>query len=132
MYQHDSSQSNTACFSLPKIKRIAKSADFRQVYQSNYWGGTKLFSFNAQPSSYNRFGVTVSKKVSKLAVTRNRIRRLAKEFYRHNNNQLDSTDLVLTAKLAAGHASNVEIQADLNELWLKVMKWRRWYNRTQT
>ncbi len=73
----------------------------------------------------------MSKKVSKLAVRRNQLKRLIKEFYRHNQHQLENAKVVITVKPGARQASNDEIRQELDELWAKLMKWQRW-NRHQT
>ena len=115
---------------LSKSQRLAKPKEFQSVYSSKYWGGTPLFSFNALPSKQSRLGVTVSKKVSKSAVRRNRIRRQIKEFYRLHQNQLEASDVVITAKPSSLKASDSERNQSLKELLLKIVRWRRWYDRT--
>lgn len=116
-----------------KSKRLKTPADFKRVYQNRQFGNTKLFSFNALGESgeqiNSKLGVTVSKKVSKSAVQRNRIRRLVKEFYRQHQDQLKQSSLVVTAKTGCASADNAEIRAELEILWQKVMKWQRWYQR---
>lgn len=117
---------------LTKQQRLATPADYRRVYQSNYWGNTRLFSFNALPKDgVSQIGVTVSKKVSKSAVVRNRIKRQIKEFYRHQQSQLAKTQLVITAKPSCFSASDDERRESLEELWEKVLRWRRWYERSE-
>lgn len=69
-----------------KHERIIKTKDFRAVYEK----GRKVFSGPAalvileNGLGHNRLGFSISKKNFKLAVTRNRIRRLFKEIYRKN------------------------------------------------
>ena len=59
-----------------------------------------------------KIGVTVSKKVSKRAVDRNRINRVVKEFYRHHKTEINSAHIVITAKpkcvIAAGFGTTIE------------------------
>ena len=112
-------------------QRILTPAQFKFVYANKQWGNTKMLTFNALydeklKHKASKLGVTVSKKVSKLAVRRNHIKRLIREFYRHNQSQLKATQVVITAKPAAKVASNEEINAELQELWSKLMKWQRW------
>ena len=115
---------------LAKQQRLARPADYRRVYNSDYWGNTRLFSFNALPTDgHTQLGVTVSKKVSKSAVQRNRIKRQIKEFFRLRQNALEHTHLVITAKPACGAADDDERAASLSELWDKALRWRRWYER---
>ena len=74
-------------------------------------------------------GVTVSKKVSKRAVDRNRIKRQVREFFRHNKAELQNADLVITAKPNCIKANDQERLESLTELWTKVLKWQRWHKR---
>jgi len=124
-------------FKFRKQQRIKSPAEFKHVYNNKQWGNTRLLTFNAlfveqanveqagvetvklqpqqrsQPSA-SQLGVTVSKKVSKLAVRRN------------HASELHQTKLVITVKPAARVASNEEIRQELGELWAKVLKWQRW------
>ena len=130
---------------LGKAQRLRAPADYRRVYQSKQWGGSTYYSFNVYPltpsgerlqsSDYKQqtnslIGVTVSKKVSKSAVVRNRIKRQIKEFYRLHQDELNDAELVITAKPACAKAQDTERQQSLLELWSKVLKWQRWRQRT--
>jgi len=115
---------------------LLKPADFHWVYQSKQWGASVLFAYNVRsnqesdtPLAVSRLGATVAKKVSKKAVDRNQLKRQIREFYRHHQHQLINASLVITAKPASLKASNVERQQSLEELWAKVLKWQRWYNK---
>jgi ribonuclease P protein component len=120
---------NSRIYTLPKRRRLATPTDYRRVYNSKHWGNTDCFSFNAKPSENSALGVTVSKKVSNLAVYRNRIKREVKEFYRLHQQQLPHTQIVITAKPACKNTTNKQRRESLEILWAKVQKWRRWYDR---
>lgn len=121
-----------------KHQRILKNRDFRRMYASQQRGGTALFTYHVMPDQNShdkqqcsKLGVTVSKKVSKAAVHRNRIKRQVKEFYRLNQHDLTSTSLVITAKRGCAEASDEQRWAELAQLWEKVMRWQAWYQRQQ-
>ncbi len=68
-----------------------------------------------------RAGMVVSKKVSKLAVRRNRIKRLMREYFRVHD-FVQGFDLVLIAKPHANRASNTQLRQELACLWEKLQK----------
>ncbi|MFT5136200.1 MAG: ribonuclease P protein component [Arenicella sp.] len=128
-------------FKLNKAQRLRSPKDYRRVYQSKQWGGSTHHTFNvlagdSQNSQTvtvaNALGVTVSKKVSKLAVQRNLIKRQTKEFYRLHQHQLQPfVELVITAKPSCAKADSEQRNASLELLWQKILKWQRWYQKTQ-
>jgi len=118
---------------LSKAQRLRSPKDYRRVYQTKQWGGSSHHTFNVNPldqPTLSSLGVTVSKKVSKLAVVRNKIKRQVKEFYRHRQEELLSTELVITAKPSCSSASNEERSQSLTVLWVKILKWQRWHQQT--
>ena len=133
---------------LSKAQRLKSPDDYRRVYQSKQWGASNHHSFNilataemvpteqedaktdANGSSTNVLGVTVSKKVSKLAVVRNQIKRQIKEFFRLHQHQLAGVQLVITAKPSCANAPPSERLLSLEQLWQKIKKWQRWHQAT--
>jgi len=126
-------QTVTTTFRLEKHQRLKKPAEYQHVYRSKQWGGSKHFTFNVlanDADDKNKLGVTVSKKVSKRAVDRNRLKRVMREFFRAHQTELNGANLVLTAKPSSNSANKEELQLSLNDLWTKVLKWQRWHRRT--
>ena len=123
--------------SLPAFQRLKKPAQFQSVYKSKQWGGSRFFTFNVlarditHDCEHNNavLGVTVSKKVSKRAVDRNKIKRQVREFFRHHKTELINADLVITAKPNCLKANDQDRYESLLELWGKVHKWQRWHQR---
>jgi ribonuclease P protein component len=66
---------------LPAQKRLKLARDFRAVGRSekSFKEGRLLLKAKASDKGFSRFGIVVSKAVSKKAVERNRIRRLLTE-----------------------------------------------------
>ncbi len=128
---------NTSGNFLSRDKRLRASKEFSQVYQSKQWGGSQHFTFNVLAHSpddklTSRLGVTVSKKVAKQAVIRNRIKRQIKEFYRHRSERLLDADLVISAKPSSAKVSDKERLESLEQLWSKILKWQRWHLANQS
>lgn len=120
-------------------RRLKKPVEFNRVYQNNqtrvkgqYFIVLAFCRFQAVAKSpandtirnlvtVARVGVVVSKKVSKLAVRRNRIKRLIREQFRKNSQPADF-DFVVIAKPLADKADNQALVKELNSLWKKVQK----------
>lgn len=119
-------------FKLSKQQRLRTPDDFRRVYQSKQWGGSTHHTFNVlKGEGQSSLGVTVSKKVSKHAVQRNRIKRQIREFYRLRQSQLMSgVQVVITAKPSCGRADDSDRASSIELLWSKLLKWQRWHQHT--
>lgn len=75
--------------------------------------------------SYARVGYTVSRKVSKKAVERNRIKRIIRESFRHNQANLGSIDYVVVAKAAAvmpDARGRRRLRDELDKAWNKAFE----------
>ena len=80
--------------------RIRKKRDYSTVYQQGVRKDTRHFIVIARPSrsGFSRLGVTVSKKAGG-AVTRTRVKRLLREFFRlHQRQFTPAQDIVIIAK----------------------------------
>ncbi len=69
-----------------------------------------------------RLGVITSKKVSKRAVERNRIKRLVREAFRNNQATLSGLDIVVLTKQAACDTDNKKLFLSLSKHWQTVQK----------
>ena len=121
---------------LSAVQRLKKPEQFQTVYKSKQWGGSRHFTFNVLAQDdlddnlgHGVVGPTVSKKVSKRAVDRNRIKRQIREYYRSRQHEIKNAHLVITAKPSCKNASDKERYDSLDELWVKVLKWQRWHQR---
>ncbi len=69
-----------------------------------------------------RLGIVAAKKHFKLAVDRNRLKRLIRESFRHNQNELPPRDFVVIARSGVLLETNKTLRIDLDKLWLKLGK----------
>lgn len=103
---------------MKKTTALKLNKNFRFLY---YKGGSEVskslvFYFKKNRLRTNRLGITVSKKVGK-AVTRNRVRRLIKENYRHREEKIkDGYDIVIVARTRAASIGYWEIGKDMDFL----------------
>jgi len=90
-------------FSFTKADRILRRSEFLRLSRSGKKIQNKHFIITFSPGRFKRtrLGITVSKKVGK-AVTRNRIKRFAREYFRQNrHNMTGNWDIQLIAKRKA-------------------------------
>ncbi len=64
-------------------------------------------------------GLTVSRRVSKKAVQRNRIKRQIRESFRLNRKDLPSIDFVVVSKVGCESQENRRLRIELDMLWNK-------------
>ncbi len=69
-----------------------------------------------------RLGLAVSKRVSKKAVQRNRLKRIIRASFRHHQRALGGVDYVVVTKLGAAAQANPALHAELENLWDKARK----------
>jgi ribonuclease P protein component len=95
-------------------RRLRTAADFKQIYRKcrkiSYDAFLLRYKFVAAENP-SRFGIVVSKKTAARAVDRNRIRRIAKECFRHKMNNSTGLDIILTANSVAKNISSSELAA---------------------
>ncbi len=64
--------------------------------------------------------MAVSRKVSKRAVERNRIKRLVRESFRAQRTQLPSLDVLVIARTSAANTDSPTLRADLDRVWQRL------------
>lgn len=66
-------------------------------------------------------GLAISKRVSKRAVERNRIKRLVRESFRRIRTQLPAIDVMVMAREQAAGVTGSELLAELDGLWQRLL-----------
>ena len=101
--------------------RIRKKKDYLTVYQQGVRKDTRHFIVIARPngSGFSRLGVTDSKKAGG-AVTRNRVKRLLREFFRLHQTQFKpAQDIVIIAKRNMPALTYQDVRGELEGLIVK-------------
>jgi ribonuclease P protein component len=103
----------------PKRCRLLKPAEFKAVFDHRCISGGPLFTNYAAPNDTDeaRLGLVVSRKVSLLAVDRNRVKRLVRECFRAERKLLAGLDVVVVARRPATGASSGDLRAALYDNW---------------
>lgn len=87
-----------------KENRLLKSEDFAFVFKKPLKVSGESFDIYVRPNklSLARLGLAVPKKAIKLAVTRNRIKRVFREYFRAEQSSLNGFDVVIVVKKPMG------------------------------
>lgn len=112
---------------LPREARIRRAGDFAVLRQASGRLGGRCFSVRYRKNDVGqaRLGLAISKRVSKRAVDRNRIKRLVRESFRRARPQLPSVDLMVMARAEACTQPGTALLAELDALWRKLPPLKR-------
>ncbi|GLQ97962.1 ribonuclease P protein component [Dyella mobilis] len=112
---------------LPREARIRRAGDFAALRQASGRLGGRCFSvrYRQNELGHARLGLAISKRVSKRAVERNRIKRLLRESFRRIRHELPPLDLVFMAREQAAGLPGPELLAELDLLWRKLVPLKR-------
>ncbi|TCM68644.1 ribonuclease P protein component [Acinetobacter calcoaceticus] len=105
--------------------RLRCAADYKGVFDGALFKVHQphflfLAKITEQPNS--RLGLVVAKKKVRRAHERNRIKRLARESFRLNQQQIEMLDIVVMPKMGIESVSNEELHQQLQSAWLKFQR----------
>ncbi len=105
-------------------QRILKSAQFKQVFNGGKRIGNRYLGMVVMENGlgYARLGLAISKRQVRFAVGRNRIKRVARESFRHHQRQLQGLDIIIMARSAAASADKVQLHKAMESLWRELAK----------
>ena len=112
-------------FHFPKSARLLNSGDYSDVFQAvDVRVSSKHFLILARGKALPkaRLGIIVAKKHVKLAVQRNRIKRLLRESFRLKQSSMPNIDIIVLAKKGIDRIDNADCTAELQYLWLKLSR----------
>ena len=107
-----------------KSKRLCKAAEFKAIRGTRLTVNSGKFFLLAKPNTFScpRLGLAIAKKHVKLAVQRNRIKRLARESFRQHSDSLPCVDMVLLVRQGIDGSNNRELHQCLESLWQQLIK----------
>ena len=110
-------------YSFSRELRLLTPDDFQPVFKNAVPAVSPYLTLLARKNNLDhpRIGMAIPKKHIKRAVGRNRIRRIVREHFRHQQHQLPAIDIVVIAKAGIADLSNQEINKILDKLWRKLV-----------
>lgn len=111
---------------LPRDARLRRPADFAALRTSSGRAGGRCFHVRYRENGLDhaRLGLAISKRVSKRAVERNRIKRLLRESFRRIRHRLPAVDLMVMAREQVTTMTGSQLLLELDGLWLKLLAGR--------
>ncbi|WP_426359223.1 ribonuclease P protein component [Pseudocolwellia sp. HL-MZ19] len=104
--------------------RLLTPGQFQSVFTKPIRFGSNHITIlvSQNPDNNNRLGLAIAKKRVKLAVERNRIKRLIRESFRLNQHDLPHIDIVVMVKSGTDKLDNSEINQQLEKIWRKIIQ----------
>jgi ribonuclease P protein component len=117
---HSQVSENPAGF--PKNARLLTAHQYSRVFANAKAFRDPLFTLLARTSEADsaRLGLVIAKKKVKLSVQRNRIKRVARESFRRERQQLPSLDIILIAGRGMDRADNSALSKAFKRQWHKM------------
>ena len=108
-------------YSFTKEHRLQQADEFSSVFVFRKVRVGKYFKLHYKPNglTHSRLGFMVSKKIFKRANKRNYIKRLIREFFRHNQASWQPIDLIIRAQAKFTQEDYHQVIAELSELCLR-------------
>lgn len=111
--------------SFGKAKRLLNASDYSRVFdgaeaRASHKHLLLLARSNNQPG--HRLGLVIAKKNVRLAVQRNRIKRVAREVFRQLPDTEPKLDVVLLARRGLDQLDNATVSTILQQQWQKLIR----------
>ncbi|MBP2086022.1 ribonuclease P protein component [Pseudomonas putida] len=108
-------------------KRLLTPRHFKAVFDSptgKVPGKNLLILARENGLDHPRLGLVIGKKSVKLAVQRNRLKRLMRDSFRLNQQLLAGLDIVIVARKGLGEVENPELHQHFGKLWKRLARSR--------
>lgn len=106
----------------PSQYRLLSKADFKAVFDQCDKVNQKQFLalFKPNQMSHARLGIVIAKRTVNSAVARNRIRRVIRESFRLNREQLKGFDIIVLVRQNCDTLDKANLREGIDKLWEKL------------
>jgi ribonuclease P protein component len=107
----------------PRCARLLTARDFARLRTCSRRVSTRnlIAEVAASEAGGVRMGLAVSRRVSRKAVRRNRIKRIARDSFRHHRTSFPALDILVIARSSADQQDNPTLHAEFAHLWQRIM-----------
>lgn len=112
---------------LSRPRKLTSGAQFEAVFNRHFMVHGRFFRYHLLENTlgHARLGLAVSRRVSRRAVQRNRIKRQIRQTFRLHQTQLEELDFVVVAKAGGAEQPNGILRYELDAMWLRAChQWR--------
>lgn len=113
-------------FSFKRQQRLLNASDYTQVFDhvdAKISHNTFLILAQRSPDCTTaRLGLIAAKKHLRFAVQRNSFKRVVRESFRHNQQQLTGINLIVMARSGAAQQSTAQLRLALDQAWPRLCK----------
>jgi len=109
---------------LTRQATLRAAGDFSYVFEKakKVYGDHLTLLFRPTDLGYPRLGLAVSKKHTRNAIVRNRVRRIAKESFRLTTENLGSVDIVILSKKGIAEVDAKILRQSIDKQWQVMIK----------
>ncbi len=109
-------------YRLVKQAKMIKTDDFSSVFNFRKRYSLQYLAMHYQPNTlqHPRLGLVVGKKTAKLAVSRNYMRRVLREFFRLNQHEICHVDLIIRVQKKFDKVDFIQIKQEFDTLITKL------------
>ncbi len=107
-----------------KTRRLLKPEDYRRVFDRAEARASHrhlLLLARTNDRDCLRLGLVIAKKHVRLAVTRNRVKRVAREFFRQLPDSSPNLDVIMLARQGIGQLDNATLSSILQQQWQSLL-----------
>ena len=106
----------------PRAARLLTARDFARLRTCSRRVATRNLTAEVATSETGgaRMGLAISRRVSKSAVRRNRIKRIARDSFRHHRALFPALDILVIARSSANLQDNPALHAEFASLWQRI------------
>lgn len=108
-----------------KSFRLLNASDYQSVFNDAPFRASHqhlLILSRPNQTETPRLGLVIAKKHIRLAVQRNRIKRILRETFRQNQQQLGGIDAVVLARAGLDKLDNQQLHKLFNKQWARIIK----------